>query len=304
MSRFLQQPKTPDPSRPATNAPRAGESYRYADAGNGDVRAHSAPPKRRDSREVVFNRVTQFEGACVECGHLHEMGVVCGKVADLLTLDPCPCTRGRKLYQKFVSRAQKRLDRIANLKADAERNAGFVCSNDPRCGVSFPTDIDYYVHMREDCAYRKVPCPNAGCGMECLQRDLVFHRRYCAFKDAGTGGEGGTTVVRVARDPQTNETIVTTELRLSPGDDAACGTPRVGVPEPTELSPARQGSLLRLFHILDKDGDGCLTPAELAPLLRVRTGRSATEQQVGTRARAIGCIVFRRRHVACFAAAP
>ena len=276
MNRFRSRPGTGGvPSRHPANSATGGGG------GNGNERAHSAPPKRRDSQEVVFNRVTQFEGSCVECWHLHEMGVLCGKVVDLLTLDPCQCTRGRKLSTKAVSREQKKLDRIARLKADSERNAGFLCSNDPRCGVSFPTDIDYYVHMREDCAYRKVPCPNSGCRMTCLQRDLVFHRRYCAFKDAGAGGEGGVAIVRVMRDLQTNEKIVTTDPRqAADGDADANSGATAAAPAPAELSPARQGGLLRLFQVLDKNGDGFLTPAELAPLLRVRTGRSATEQQV------------------------
>ena len=95
----------------------------------------------------MFNRRTVFEGVCIECHHLHEQGVRCGKVADLHTLDPCRCTKGRKLKKQFVSRAQKKLNRLAALKAAAEQNAGWVCSVDPRCGASFSTDIEFYAHM-------------------------------------------------------------------------------------------------------------------------------------------------------------
>jgi len=240
------------------------------------VKSQRPMSAKKDPRQFVFNRKTKFEGQCAECNHLHEEGVLCGKIANLNTLDKCRCTRGRRLKRQFVSRDQKKANRIAKLKATAEGNKGWVCTVDDRCGSSFDNDIDFYRHMREECTFREVWCPHTGCKMTCIQRDLIFHQKYCPFRASDSNDTGtADTVTTIVRDPQTGEKILRTEPRQKP---------LAHVPNPNadgELSEARKAGLMTLFHKLDRNKDGFLHPLELAPLLRVRSGRSATEAEVG-----------------------
>jgi hypothetical protein len=284
---------------------------------------------KKDTRDFVYNRRELFEGLCVHCDHLHEEGVLCGKVTDLHSLAACRCRIGRKFKTKRLTAMEK--IRLRQQKLSEEAARGWTCTLDVGCRMSFGTQADYFRHMTEDCSYREVFCPFMGCRIACKQRDLVFHQKYCRFRDAGTdvaatgggaaastgggddrgggggggggggsGGDGGgggcggggsgstsppavvtaqgdDVVTVVFRDPQTNEKRVTTQPRVPP---LALSLSVTGGGRALLLSESRQHGLLRLFELLDVGGDGFLSPEELAPLYKIRRGRSATEEEV------------------------
>ena len=228
---------------------------------------------KRPSQDATYNRCTSFEGTCVGCGHLHLSGVRCGKVTNLDTLDKCRCTAGRKLKISFAER-KKQKQKLSRQRAQTSQ--GWRCTNDSKCGATFTSDVTFFKHMNEDCIFREVWCENDGCKISCLARDLPFHEKYCRFKSSTADTKGGDAqIVRVFRDPQTDAKTVVTVPR--PAVDNAASAPQVK----EELSPARQADLLRLFDFLDTNGDGYLTPQELAPLLKIRSNRGATEEEVG-----------------------
>lgn len=250
MSKIIRRRK----STPASLRKRSPSRISTPVVADGPGGAGSRPASaKKDTREFVFNRRTVYEGLCVECNHLHEAGVLCGKVADLNTLDKCRCTRGRKLKTKFVSGADKRKNRMAALRAASASNAGWVCTVDDRCGASFPTDLEFYEHMNEECPYRKVPCIHAGrgCKIESMHRDKHFHEKYCAFREAEEDEVDPSTVTRVMKDPQTNEKIVVKEARAT-SQQVSPSIPA------TELTTERQRGLLQLFQMLDTDHNGCV----------------------------------------------
>ena len=248
MSKFIRRRKSTPASLRRRSPSRVSTPVVTDGPGGTGARPSSA---KKDTREFVFNRRTVYEGMCVECNHLHEAGVLCGKIADLNTLDKCRCTRGRKLKTKFISGADKRKNRMAALRAASASNAGWVCTVDDRCGCSFPTDLEFYEHMNDECPYRKVPCIHAerGCKITSMHRDKHFHEKYCAFREDVDTVDA--TVMRVMRDPQTNEKIVSTEVRAT-SQHVSPSLPQ------TELIADRERGLLQLFRMLDTDENGCV----------------------------------------------